>query len=447
VPYWQVRGRRPFERASKIAHSEIIKSPIVQEFVQGATLPAPPKAESIRAKVQQLPEAASLIRTVIAVDGGLNETFVREDFPSASIAFLTFGPLMLYLEDLSELDNQPFIGPEDMARLKNLQRYSLVVPTRAVRAPGAKTFRHGVRKSIHDFLEQHGELQAALQWLLFEEWLDEGDRTKWSIPRCPNPQCFREEISFRSGDPPEKPCPGCSGPIYVSDAFRLYEEVYEETGASGILGYLLTALEQIVLVHIIRWAWDQKPELLREILLIKDGPLAFFGQTAPLHRPMRDLMKFLADQGVDKPLINVAGVEKTGPVVEHAMLIEKELGSEELLVLDNEYIYKHVVPGDPVTQKYGHNTYYGAKVIFKGPASDTYVVTVPTGGYKKNPKFEDLYNGAEVLRTTSRLRCSMYDNALVPVALGNRLVSLADVPSAEILKRFARERVGSVRTT
>jgi len=41
----------------------------------------------------------------------------------------------------------------------------------------------------------------------------------------------------------------------------------------------------------------------------------------------------------------------------------------------------------------------------------------------------------------SRLRCSMYDNALVPVVLANRLVSLADVPSAEILKKFAKQQL------
>jgi hypothetical protein len=39
------------------------------------------------------------------------------------------------------------------------------------------------------------------------------------------------------------------------------------------------------------------------------------------------------------------------------------------------------------------------------------------------------------------LKCSMYDNALVPVALANRLVSLADMPSSEILSKFARDRL------
>ena len=109
----------------------------------------------------------------------------------------------------------------------------------------------------------------------------------------------------------------------------------------------------------------------------------------------------------------------------------------DCLVLGNEYIYRYIQPGDPAEQSFGRNTYYGAKVIFKGDTSDTYVATVPTMEYEREPTFADLLNGAEVLAVVSRLRCSMYDNALVPIVLANRLVSLADVPSSEILARFA----------
>jgi len=36
---------------------------------------------------------------------------------------------------------------------------------------------------------------------------------------------------------------------------------------------------------------------------VKDGPLAFFGVTAPLHKPMRALMEFLGTQDGGNPLI------------------------------------------------------------------------------------------------------------------------------------------------
>src|SRR5207249_3550181 len=125
----------------------------------------------------------------------------------------------------------------------------------------------------------------------------------------------------------------------------------------------------------------------------------------------------------EDPLINLIGVEKSGPFVEHAALIEEFIPTENALVFRNEYIYRYVIPGDPATQQFGKNTYYGAKVAFRGQQGDTYVGTIPTGEYVASPTLEALYNAADVLRTTIRLRCSMYDNALVPVALANRLVS------------------------
>ncbi len=51
----------------------------------------------------------------------------------------------------------------------------------------------------------------------------------------------------------------------------------------------------------------------------------------------------------------------------------------------------------------------------------------------------------QVTRFTSsieKLRCDMYDNALVPVALANKLVSLANHPSSRILQKFATGSLG-----
>lgn len=441
MPYRQVRGRRPYERASKIAHTEIITNPLVQEFIAGCTLPDPPPPAQIKDLAVPIPEASKRLATVIAIDGGLTETVVRDEYPSASFAFMTMGPLLLNVDDLDDLDREPFIGPEDMERLKKIERYSLAVPTKTVRYAGCATFAQGVRKSVQDFLRgKDGHLLDALAWLLFRGWRPSGDRKGWMIPRCPNPDCDHVEVWFFDGEPSEKTCPTCGQTIYLSDALRLYERIDEETGAGGVLGYLLTALEQLILVHVVKSIWTMKHDLLREVLFIKDGPLAFFGVTAPLYRPMRDLMEFLGEG--DDPHINLVGLEKSGPFVEHAAAIEDAIPANHALVLTNDYIYSHVVPGDASQQEFGKNTYYGTKVIFRGERNDTYVATLPTKKYLTSPTLSDLFHAPEVLRTTAKLRCSMYDNALVPIVLANRLVSLADVPSSEILKKFAKERMG-----
>jgi hypothetical protein len=86
--------------------------------------------------------------------------------------------------------------------------------------------------------------------------------------------------------------------------------------------------------------------------------------------------------------------------------------------------------------------YFGGKLVFKGAEADMYVATVPMKAFSIAPNLTDFYNVGDVLRTIARLRCSMYDNALVPVALVNRLVSLSDVPTSDILAKFAKDRLG-----
>lgn len=95
-------------------------------------------------------------------------------------------------------------------------------------------------------------------------------------------------------------------------------------------------------------------------MFIKDGPLAFFGQTANLHQPMRSLVRYL----FEKHDLFLAGLEKSGTFVEHANAIAPLMKPSQLLLLDNEYIYKYIIPGkaDP-SNPYGRTTYYGNKVI------------------------------------------------------------------------------------
>ena len=112
-------------------------------------------------------------------------------------------------------------------------------------------------------------------------------------------------------------------------------------------------------------------------------------------------------------------------------------------MLDNDYVYRYVVPGDPANpDPYGKNTYWGGKVIFKAPDGNTYVPTVPTGGFTPAPRLSDFMNLPDILSVLGLLRCSMYDNALIPIALANKLVSLSEFPSSRILETFAKSSLG-----
>ena len=156
-------------------------------------------------------------------------------------------------------------------------------------------------------------------------------------------------------------------------------------------------------------------------------------------------MMYLSDKDNGRPLICLVGLEKSGAFVEHAVLIEPQIDPGNFVLLNNDYIYKYILPGDASGQPFGSNTYYGEKVIFKSYRGDVYVATIPAGAKASSVmKFEDLQNGAEVLKVVSELRCSMYDHALVPIVLANKLVSLADFPSSEILARFVKSKVSGI---
>lgn len=449
------RGRKPIERASKISHAEIINNPDVQTFLEGCRVPKPADESLVTELAIAAPEPESnRVRAVVAIDGGFRETPVREEYPSASITFFTFGPLLFDLQDLRDLDDEPFIAPEDLGRLKRIQRYTLVLPTRNIARDG-KSLRLSVRETLQEFFEakpnQDPPLKVALRWLLFRGWR-KGEEQPWEIKRCPNYGCDREGFELKVSDPDRQTCPSCGGPIFLVDALRLHERIDEEQGAGGIVSYVMTTLEQLVLVHVAKALWEIKPSFLREVLFIKDGPLAFFGQTAPLCRPMRELAQFLGSQkesgaagGEESCLLNVVGLEKSGAFVEHAMQIEDRIPPGHALLLSNEYIYKYIVPGDPTSSDpYGGNTYWGSKLIYKTHEGNVYVATVPTGSFTATPQASDFLNLGEILSILGPLRCSMYDHALIPVALANKLVSLSEFPSSRILETFARERVQGV---
>lgn len=452
MAYSSLRGRKPMERASKISHSNVIANAAVQALLERCSVPRPAEASTLQSLLQDVPQPQEdIVRAIVAVDGSMREVEVREDFPSAAITFFTFGPLLFKLEALRELNAQTFIAPEDMARLKKIQRFALALPTRNI-SVGGLTLRDSVRRSLHEFFtDRHADddpLYKTLRWILFRGWTTHGDKS-WELPRCPNHGCDCGPIRLTPASADEQKCEACGKPIYLVDACRLHERIDEEQGAAGISSYVLTLLEQVVLVHVIRAIWEMKPALLREVLFIKDGPLACFGQTAPISKPLREMAAFLGsqpdphDSSRRVSLLNIAGLEKSGPFVEHAVHVDEHLRPGTVLPLSNEYIYKYIVPGDPNSaDPYGFNTYWGAKLIFKASDGNAYVATVPTAeGFKATPTYSDYLNLTEVLSALSELRCSMYDNALIPVALANRLVSLADVPSSRILETFAKEYV------
>ena len=119
-------GRRPMEQASKSAHGHVINDAEVQKFLGRCALPR--SASEVNLTEHTLLDLISVapnpIRHIIAVDSGYTEIPVQTRFPSSTLCFFQFGALSFSVADLEGLEKQPFIDPEDMAKLKRIERRS-----------------------------------------------------------------------------------------------------------------------------------------------------------------------------------------------------------------------------------------------------------------------------------------------------------------------------------
>lgn len=442
-------NRRPFEAASKASHHHIINDPEVQALMQ--RIYTPPRAEDIpltEVAVDFEPSQAEQIEAIIAVDGGYTEAILEKGFPSRTMHFLQFGALLFKQEDLAQLDAAAFIAPEDMAKLKNIDRLKLALPTKNIRFQDEPTMKGSVLTAIYEFfvkstLGEDKNLIDTLAWFIFRRYKQSrrsDEEKRWNLATNPlSPD--GNSVVLAEQDMDRKytfPCPETGGRIYLTDVFRLHEVIDEDFGATGILGYLVNVIEQLIMIHIIRQLYNQQPDILKKVLFIKDGSTGFFGQTANLHRPMQDLVNWL----LDKQNILLAGLEKSGAFVDHAQQIQKTLAPGKVIILTDHYIYRYILPrpGDPKLP-YASTTNYGHKVIFKTRNGQMYVVSVPVRELKKQPTADDLPNLQVILSNIEALRCDMYDSALFPVALVNKLVSLSAHPSQRILQKFASKTI------
>lgn len=445
MSYSSQDGRRPNEYASKSSHGYIIKDPEVLNFLNECNLPKSSEEISLPTRLLNTLQTVknNPIKIIIAIDGGYTEVVVKKEFPSSTINFLQFGPLLFSTEALAEISQKPFIEPEDMAKLNNIQRFKLAVPTKNILLKSKSTLTDSIRQTIFDFFCKNTEdFIGTLKWFVFEEYggQSKNSYTLSTCPSCGMPDIVIDKSKLKPDYTTTCPNTKCGQAIFLTDVFRLHEAIDDELGGSGILGYLTTLLEQIIVVHLIKNILSIHPALLNEILFIKDGPLAFFGQTANMHKLMRNLINYLQTHHT----LYLAGLEKHGHFVEHADEISKLLKPGQFILLDNDYIYNYILPGKAdATKPYAWTSYYSGKLIFKSEDSKIYVISIPTqrSDVILNPQKSDYKNIDIILTNIQQLKCDMYDNSLFPVALVNKLVSLANHPSSTILEKFAKQSI------
>jgi len=438
-----------FERASRISHSHIINDEEVKEYLSNCTIPV--EAEDIELNPKLVYDIVypqnNTIEFIIAVDGEQTTVPVKKSFPSSLITFFQFGSLLIKSSDLDEMKQKPFVSPTDIRKLKDIKREKLVLPTKNVSLKKGEDLNTSVRKAIQNFFKKnHSGATSMLEtlfWFLFEGYDISTTRTEYQLSKCPycgtkNIKLEKNKIDFKKYSW-ECPHSNCKQEILITDVFRLFEKAENETGAEGIISYTSSLLETFLLIHTIKSLLEIETNLINRFLFVKDGPLSFNGETANMHKPMQSMLNFLNLTNC----INLVGIEKNGPFVDHAKQIKDKLNPGQLLLLSNDHIYKYIIPGDK-NSMYASTSYYSGKMIYKSYDERIYVLTIPVENhntYYNVPELDDLKNIHEILMNIDKLKCDIYENALIPVALANKLISLSNHPSSEILEKFAKKSI------
>jgi len=344
---------------------------------------------------------------------------------------------------------KPFVSPSDINKLKKIEREKFVLPTKNVALKKNIDFKTTVREAIHEFFKKKHSgktsILETLYWFIFEQYNPTTTQTTYKLSQCPhcgtnNIVLDKDKIDFKNYSwtcTHEK----CSKEIFITDVFRLFEKVDNEAGATGIVSYLESVTESFLTIHTIKSLLEIQHGLVERFLFVKDGPLSFGGETANMHKPMQALLTYLNQTN----RINLVGVETSGAFVDHARQIKDKLHPGQVFLLNNEHIYTYIQVGNHKEQQYGSTSYYSGKFIYKSYDERVYVLTLPVENhiaYYNQPELTDLKNIQEILMNIDKLRCDIYENALIPVAVANKLISLTNHPSSNILERFAKKSMG-----
>jgi hypothetical protein len=253
--------------------------------------------------------------------------------------------------------------------------------------------------------------------------------------------------------------------IFVTDALRVHEAFSDEGSNLECLNRLMTALEHLLLAHMLRTAHKIDRTITDNLFSIVDGPLAIFGEPARFHRGLMSLIHELKtdarSRGQPGPL--VIGLSKTGKIVEHASAIDQVLQSADggqtkrhgtwLLPISDHYRYRYIQPAALGREKnFGSETYYGQSFILRTSVGKVFDVCLAYPFSSKEVdgrgrpfselKMDLTAYGDDIARAVSLIelmQMDLYENALIAIHLAHKYASIAHSPGGRSLDQFVRQ--------
>lgn len=447
----------PYEgqQASKRGHIDIVKNDDVKKFLSDCsylTQPGDQAAESIATLYQPAPAGGELPSLVIASDGSAYSEPIDKRFPSTQVGYIKTSFMAFDMSDYNGLvkPGSAFVDPFAAASLHNKARaVAFTLPGSNVRYKGLRVqegFRRAVYEQLSDERTQIPKGGFSVKDMLYH--LEDGRIT---VEKCPSCGLTRPHFFQKGQDCSE--CSGCKSFVYVTDSLRIHEQISDQGDNSSAITRFMNAVEHLQLATLLKAMADNNLATVSGAAIMVDGPLALFGQPARYHASIQafynKLFERCAAAGLPQPVI--LGLQKDGMVMEHARALSPHLKKGTFCPVSDEYRTKFINGIAPLTDNFGHETYYGQDFIYKTDSGRIFNVCLAYPFATKQNRKEFSRQKAEPKNYESwlarafalirHLEFDLYQNSVVPVALAHRHASISLSPGGTLLDVLTKKHL------
>lgn len=453
MPYQTPDGN--FERASSLGHVPTVGHPLVQEALGRYLMPAT-RAKDISAIEDSLVDPHSLeqtseeVRWTIATDSSPFEHEVDPQFPSTRVLFMQMAAVIVDLEKMREREG-PFADPVAIRDAQQSSVMAGVLPSsnlaRSDGTPPLRAFREEIDALFRSSKVEGRSLLDALLEV-------EAERDDVQVPagelvmaRCPacETKIGDPKATFVTIGKAGSVCPSCNEKLMATDALRAHEIFKEHDSNQGACSRILSVAERLISLTLLGHLQDRLPSALGRTAFITDGPLALFGEVAPIKRPLlRRLQRIAAaQQHQSYGLPVVVGIEKGGMFAEHANAIRQHIPEGKIMAPTDDYIQRYITfRGSP----HGADTYYGRHFFYRARSGAIYTISVPPlGRIGASPidRFElaDYPTLRATCEVLDRIGTRLYENATIPVALAHHFAAYPLRSAGRVLKLHTEEHL------
>lgn len=446
------------QQAGKSGHSDIIRNPDVVAFLgncQYLRKPGDDAIGEIAALYQPAPQSDELPKLVVASDGSAYAQAIDESFPSTQMGYVKLSLMAFDMKLYGGLvqPGNPFVEPFRAAELHNAGRgVSFVLPGSNVGYKGLHV-QDGFRLSIYEQLaDDRTKIHATAPSICDMLYHLQGGQIQ--IDKCPH---CGEEGPFRfkpSADVAKCQNPLCATDVYVTDSLRIHEQISDQGDNGSAMTRFMNAVEHLQLATVVKTMADNNLDALCATAIMLDGPLALFGQPAKYHASIQKFYNSVFERcltlGKKPPLI--IGLQKDGMVMEHARSLEPHLKPGTYCPITDKYRAEFINGIAPLTENFGHETYYGQDFIYKTDSGRIFdlCLAYPFSDKQQRATFASKKADAtyyepwlaRALALVRHLEFDLYENAVVPVALAHRHASISLKPGGTLLDVLTKQHLG-----